>query len=1098
MNKLLTKIVGVVLGTTMAVGVGVGVAVNSDRANVDSQVKAAPGDTAKYEFHFASGAGNTWGTSSSGSSGTKFRDVTWVTTLTNAGSYQSSYAGQQFGTSSSSGKVIAETLNNWGEESGSSSFFGKTEISSIVLWLNNGSGTINTYDVKIGGVSCSKSGTISKNTSANGDYSKTSAVTYTPTSGNNSGKVRIEVSTSSKAFYFAGVDINCVEPDSPGTKYTVTYAVGDTTKGQYDGSTPRTFEVAENASHALKTPAEVGMSAKTGYGFKCWNDGTSDVSGSITVTGDVNLTAQWSKKYYILYTVNLDAYTGEDIDPVEALEGESVVLPTPSQDGYLFQGWATSESGSVAYAGGATITNINDDYDLYGVWIIDTSITINSTTFTKLDTGSGYTPYNGTRTIGGVSIYSYQVMVQSNSIQFQSNAGWIKNTTAVPGLISKITLASSTNLTIYVGTSEFASKPSSGTTVSSGVSIVGSYQYFAIVGGSSTPATATIKVEYSNDPAITITSSISYFKTVGSTSKITADVVNKATGVSYTCVFASSDPTVATINSSTGDIEAKGVGETTITVSEQNSKAIQAQLNFKVLSAHTGLSIQSPLNVTEALNFINNLDSSELENSFYVGGILTIVDTETYSKADYYFGSDTHPFNVYGGTFAEGYSASDMKVGNSVIAYGIISDSTDYIEVSNAQIVDVSLPELVSISFTNASMTTTTYSSKDASWDVSGLVVNATFDNESVQDVTDSVEWSFSVFAPSSVSFDSEESKMFNLTVTASFNGKTANKVVSVTVTNDGMTIHSADGGWNVVTNENDLHVGDIIVIAESTKGYVMTSSAPATGTLGAASVTINNGQISSLPDSAIQLTLGGQSGAWTLQNSAGKYLKVDETNNSRHLAFQDSESTFNITISDDNATIGGTVRILLNSSANPERFSTYSSDLSASMLLPELYKLSGVYQIDKDSDLITAIDGFYSTNPSDSGSKFVCDSNGANFDVIHWNNNSALAALKTKYELNKIVADPNGNKVEQFLAMYDYVIGTKKIELGIAAYSSAEDFLGRFSEGGIHYNPANPMLNKNGVSNNTAVIATTIIISVISVSTLCGYFLLRKRKEEK
>ena len=41
MNKLLTKIVGVVLGTTMAVGVGVGVAVNSDRKDIDSQVNAA-------------------------------------------------------------------------------------------------------------------------------------------------------------------------------------------------------------------------------------------------------------------------------------------------------------------------------------------------------------------------------------------------------------------------------------------------------------------------------------------------------------------------------------------------------------------------------------------------------------------------------------------------------------------------------------------------------------------------------------------------------------------------------------------------------------------------------------------------------------------------------------------------------------------------------------------------------------------------------------------------------------------------------------------------------------------------------------------------
>lgn len=54
MNKLLTKIVGVVLGTTMAVGVGVGVAVNSDRANVDSQVNAA--DTGVFSW---SRSGNT-------------------------------------------------------------------------------------------------------------------------------------------------------------------------------------------------------------------------------------------------------------------------------------------------------------------------------------------------------------------------------------------------------------------------------------------------------------------------------------------------------------------------------------------------------------------------------------------------------------------------------------------------------------------------------------------------------------------------------------------------------------------------------------------------------------------------------------------------------------------------------------------------------------------------------------------------------------------------------------------------------------------------------------------------------------------------------
>ena len=38
----------------------------------------------------------------------------------------------------------------------------------------------------------------------------------------------------------------------------------------------------------------------------------------------------------------------------------------------------------------------------------------------------------------------------------------------------------------------------------------------------------------------------------------------------------------------------------------------------------------------------------------------------------------------------------------------------------------------------------------------------------------------------------------------------------------------------------------------------------------------------------------------------------------------------------------------------------------------------------------------------------------------------------------------------------------------------------------------------RNAIANNNAVIATVVIISVISLSTLCGYFLLRKRKEER
>ena len=120
------------------------------------------------------------------------------------------------------------------------------------------------------------------------------------------------------------------------------------------------------------------------------------------------------------------------------------------------------------------------------------SIEINTTNFTKTSSGSGYAVYDGTRTIAEVDIYSSNVMVQSSKLQFKSNSGLLYNTSAIPGTITKITLETTTNFTIYVGES---SNPTS-TKVTSGSSITGNYSYFAIKGGNNTPKTSTITIEY--------------------------------------------------------------------------------------------------------------------------------------------------------------------------------------------------------------------------------------------------------------------------------------------------------------------------------------------------------------------------------------------------------------------------------------------------------------------------------------------------------------------------------------------------------------------------------------------------------------------------
>ena len=125
-------------------------------------------------------------------------------------------------------------------------------------------------------------------------------------------------------------------------------------------------------------------------------------------------------------------------------------------------------------------------------WGEEPKLEITTTNFTKLS-GSGYAAYNGERDINGVTIYSNQVMVQSGKIQFQKSNGILYNKTPLPGNISKISIATPDNLTIYVGEE---SNPSS-TTVQSGNTITGNNKYFAIKANSSaTPTTATITITY--------------------------------------------------------------------------------------------------------------------------------------------------------------------------------------------------------------------------------------------------------------------------------------------------------------------------------------------------------------------------------------------------------------------------------------------------------------------------------------------------------------------------------------------------------------------------------------------------------------------------
>ena len=150
----------------------------------------------------------------------------------------------------------------------------------------------------------------------------------------------------------------------------------------------------------------------------------------------------------------------------------------------------------------------------------------------------------------------------------------------------------------------------------------------------------------------------------------------------------------------------------------------------------------------------------------------------------------------------------------------------------------------------------------------------------------------------------------------------------------------SGGTGWTRILGEEDLYPGARVVIASADKGK-------AAGNLSSSYMTevnvtfTDSGYAETMPENVQILTLGGSAGAWTLTNEEGKVLGVTSVKN---LAWNSGTTTWTITFSDGDAIIYSTKdscgRFLHNVSAN--RFTTYTSNLSTSMLLPQLYISGG------------------------------------------------------------------------------------------------------------------------------------------------------------
>lgn len=171
-------------------------------------------------------------------------------------------------------------------------------------------------------------------------------------------------------------------------EYTINY-----NKGSYGSGT----NVTDIKTHGTALTLRGAIFSRTGYNQTGWStsDGgskTYNLSASYTANADATFYPYWQK---ITYQVSYNANGGSGAPAAQTKEyGVNLTLSStvPTRTNYIFQGWATSSSGAVAYQPGGTYT-ANAAVTLYAIWKLSAS-TLSSVTSTVNIGSSGTASWN--------------------------------------------------------------------------------------------------------------------------------------------------------------------------------------------------------------------------------------------------------------------------------------------------------------------------------------------------------------------------------------------------------------------------------------------------------------------------------------------------------------------------------------------------------------------------------------------------------------------------------------------------------------------------------------------------------------------------------
>ncbi len=305
------------------------------------------------------------------------------------------------------------------------------------------------------------------------------------------------------------------------------------------------------------------------------------------------------------------------------------------------------------------------------------------------------------------------------------------------------------------------------------------------------------------------------------------------------------------------------------------------------------------------------------------------------------------------------------------------------------------------------------------------------------------------------------------------------------------------DESWSLVSDPTTLVAGDVVVMTGEKNSEILAMGTYSSGNnvkaVVSSPLTVSDGEITAGITDAMIYTLvsGTTSGTIAFEDSTGNYLNACSSGSN----YMHSESSVTVNSSfaiDDSGNVYASgssytrnyMRFNPNGS-NDAIFSCYASTSTTGSVVTFYKRSGGDTPFDVTADLFNAVH-----NNFGEGKTYEWSESCPAFDEDAWVD--ACAAITdlsdySSYKLNRAVANISGNEIEVLLAKYDNII-TK--------FGTAHDWLGRFDEGGINHGSLTKVNSLSLLTNNGTEVAIIVVASMIGLSAVGGYFLLRKRKE--